>query len=176
MKGRKRNKDGTLRNNNKAAVVGLSLRARWVEDEVLRIKLKTGFAFTVIAEHITKVGRGQEQPSVPLPEGLTFPKDYSVTGQHCGVALTAALARLPKVSAEEWRDVDTERLEQLYGAAINVNDITEARGALRDKSKLLGYQAPTKIEATGKDGGALTIEGVDALLARVRAKREGKDE
>jgi hypothetical protein len=58
------------------------LRARWIEAETLRLK-QMGLSFEAIAEQITRVGCGQAQPLVALPEGVTFPAGYRITKQGC---------------------------------------------------------------------------------------------
>jgi hypothetical protein len=162
VKGKKRNKNGTFRNNNKAAQVGASMiRAAWVEAETLRCKSRMGFTFESIAEHIRRVAAGKEKPMVDLRDGIDFPPDYSITGQACGHALSRALARVPNIEAAEMRQIDGERYEYLYGAAqpgvskSSAQHILAAASVLEKKAKLGGYAAPEKVELTGKDGEAL---------------------
>src|SRR5215469_94705 len=91
-----RNPDGRFRNHNQPAVLSdHALRARWLEGEVLRIK-RLGFSFEAIAEQVTEVGRSQRAPLTPLPEGLGFPPDYSITPMGCHRAFTRALKRTPQ--------------------------------------------------------------------------------
>jgi hypothetical protein len=78
-----RNTDGTFRNNNKATRVSpRSLRARWVETEALALK-SLGFPFSRIAAQLTEVGRGRQRPVSPLPPGVSFPPDYSISSVAC---------------------------------------------------------------------------------------------
>lgn len=163
-KGKKRNKDGTFRNNNKAAQVGANMiRGAWVEAETLTCKQRMGFTFEQIAEHIIRVGHGKEQPMVPLPTDIEFASDYSISDRACAAALSRALARVPNVAAEEYRQIDMARLEYLYGAAqpgvakSSPPHILAAAKVLQDKSKLGGYAAPEKYEVGGKDGQVIKL-------------------
>ena len=85
--------------------------ARWVEAEALRRKTLGVTTFTLIAEQLTKVGRGDVPPVVEFPAGLTFPPDYSISAVACWKACQKALARSPRLRAEQMRDIDSDRLE-----------------------------------------------------------------
>ena len=57
----KRNPDGTWRNARDGIVVSeATLRTRWVEAETIKLK-HMGLSYDLIAEQITRVGRGQAQ-------------------------------------------------------------------------------------------------------------------
>ena len=63
-----RNPDGRFRNHNQpVALTEHTLRARWLEGEVLRMK-RLGFSYEAIAQQITEIGRGRR------PRSLLFPK------------------------------------------------------------------------------------------------------
>ncbi len=110
----KRNSDGTFRNGNKPRRITVrSLRARWVEAEGLRLK-QMGMSYEAIASHITAVGRGLEQPAVPLLAGVTFPTNYNIRKPSVFLAVKAALAAAPRHEAEEYRQLQTERCEDMY--------------------------------------------------------------
>jgi hypothetical protein len=90
-----RNPDGRFRNHNQPAVLAdHTLRARWLEGEVLRLR-RLAFSFEDIAQQVTEVGRGQRAPLTPLPEDLSFPPNYSITPMGCHRALSRALKRHP---------------------------------------------------------------------------------
>src|ERR1700756_4091217 len=109
-----RNPDGRFRNHNQPlALTEHTLRARWLEGEVLRMK-RLGFSYEVIAQQITEVGRGLKAPLGPLPENLSFPPDYKITAMGCHKALSRALKRAPRHEADELRQVDTDRCEEMY--------------------------------------------------------------
>jgi hypothetical protein len=73
-------------------------------------------------------------------------------------AATRALARIPVAAAEQLRQVDSLRVEEMYRAlrpGIERGDTRSIEAALRvlaHKAKLNGYSAPSKLELTGKDG------------------------
>ena len=74
----KRQPDGTWRNARSPIVVSPDiLRSRWVEAEVLRMKTM-GLSYDEMAEQVTRVGRGKSAPLVTIPQGVTFPDDYSI--------------------------------------------------------------------------------------------------
>jgi hypothetical protein len=57
--------DGRFRNHNQPLVLTENtLRSRWLEGEVLRLK-RVGFSYEMIAQQITEVGRGQRPPLIP---------------------------------------------------------------------------------------------------------------
>jgi hypothetical protein len=107
----KRQPDGTWRGTRQpvvasAAVVG----ARWIEAETVRLK-QMGLAFDAIAERISRVGRGQ---ATPLPAGVSFRPDYTITRQACHKAFHKAIAREPSLEIEELRRLDLARCEEMY--------------------------------------------------------------
>jgi hypothetical protein len=158
-----RNPDGTWRGPTQAVKVSATLvRARWVEAESLRLK-QMGLSFDEIARQITRVGRGQAAPMVNLPEGVTFPADYTISKQAIFKAMRRALAREPALAAEEYRMVDTMRCEEMFSnlqPAIrkgNPRSIETGIKVLRHAAYLNGYAAPQRHELTGKDGAPLTL-------------------
>lgn len=142
-----RNSDGRFRNHNKPAVVtAAAQRARWVESEATRLKVK-GFSYEAIAKEITEVGRGQKVPVTPLPEDLTFPPDYGITAMGCHKAVCRALRGAPILEASEMRRIDTDRLEEMYlflTPGIRQGDPQSVRAAvtaLAHKAAINGYKA-----------------------------------
>ena len=138
------------------------LRARWVETETIHFK-RMGLSFESIAEQVTLVGRGQAQPVVAIPAGVTFPADYRISKQACYKAFHKALAREPALEAAAMRKLDTARSEELWmnlQPAIRKGNprATEIGIKVLDHSaRINGYAAPQRHELTGKDGKPLTI-------------------
>ena len=112
----KRNSDGTFRNGNKPRKTTVrSLRARWVEAEGLRLK-QMGMSYEAIATHIIAVGRGLEAPLIALLDGVIFPTNYKISKPSVYLAVKAALAAAPQHEAEEYRQLQTDRCEELLFA------------------------------------------------------------
>ncbi len=110
----KRQPNGTWRSTRQAVVVSAEiLRARWVEAETIRLKCK-GFPFEVIAEQLSRVGRGQAPPMVAISDGVTFPLDYKITRQACHKAFKKAIAREPALELAELRKLDNMRCEEMF--------------------------------------------------------------
>ncbi len=142
-----RNPDGRFRNNNKPTVVSAgTLRAQWVATEAARLK-RNGFSYEAIAEQITQVGRGQKAPITPLPEGIIFPPDYSISAMGCHKAVQRALQRAPVLEADEMRRIDTDRCEEMYlflTPGIRQGDpqsVRAAVNALAHKAAINGYKS-----------------------------------
>jgi hypothetical protein len=141
--------------------------ARWVEAEALRRKTLGVRTFADIAEQLTKVGRGETPPVVEFPPGLRFPTDYSISAVACWKACQKALARGPRLRAQEMRDIDSDRLEDGILAAqkgIKKGDPGALQALSRlitTKARLNGYLAPQKMEVTGKSGGPVEIKTAD---------------
>lgn len=159
----KRQPDGTFRNvRQPSAVSPTIIRARWIEAEVIQLK-RMGLSFDSIAQQITRVGCGQAQPIVELPEGITFPADYAITKQACHKAFRKAIAREPSIVAEEFRKLDTARCEDMFlnlqpGIRKgNPRSVEAGVKVLRHTAQLNGYAAPQRHELTGKDGQPLTL-------------------
>ena len=71
---KRRHPDGRLRGSREPVTPSArTLRARWVEEEVLKLKTLGVTSFVMIAQHLTKVGRGETQPVVEFPPGLYLP-------------------------------------------------------------------------------------------------------
>jgi hypothetical protein len=137
----KRNSDGTFRNGNKPKGTTVrTLRARWVEAEGLRLKQKGVSSYENIAAHITAVGRGLEQPAVPLPYGVTFPTNYSIRKASVFLAVKAALAAAPRHEAEEYRQLQTERCEDMY-LALQPGILSGSPSHVSAGVKVLHHQA-----------------------------------
>jgi hypothetical protein len=159
----KRHADGTWRNSRKPLVSSEAvLRARWVEAETIHLK-RMGLSFEAIAEQLTRVGRKQTSSMTPMPEGLTFPPDYTITRQSCHKAFRKAIAREPSLEAEEFRKLDNARCEEMLMSlqpAIRKGKerAIEVGIKLFDHSaRINGYAAPQRHELTGKNGKPLTL-------------------
>jgi hypothetical protein len=142
-----RNPDGRFRNHNQPAVLAdHTLRARWLEGEVLRLR-RLAFSFEDIAQQVTEVGRGQRAPLTPLPEDPSFPPNYSITPMGCHRALSRALKRTPRLEADELRRLDTDRCEDMYlslSPAIRRGDPQSVRAAVQVlalKAAINGYKS-----------------------------------
>ena len=158
----KRNLDGTWRSTRKAIIVSDAVRrARWVEAETIHLK-RPGMSFDQIAEHITKVGRGQAQPMV-VTSDISFPADYHISRQACQQAFKKALAREPALEVEELRKLDSQRCEEMYlnlQPAIRKGDppaVAVGVKVLSHKAKINGYAAPQKHGPSGRDGNSVTV-------------------
>jgi hypothetical protein len=113
MMGSKRHPDGKFRGPHQPSEVSArTIRARWVEAEALKVKTKAVSTFHDIARHITEVGRGEAQPVVEFPPGIKFSSGYSISAVACWHACQRALARGPRLRAQEMRDIDSDRLEE----------------------------------------------------------------
>jgi hypothetical protein len=159
----KRQPDGTWRGPRQTVTVSEAvLRARWVEAETVQLK-RMGLAFDAIAEQVGRVGRGQAHPIVALPEGVTFPPDYTITRQACAKAFKKALAREPSLAVDELRKLDNARAEELFlnlQPAIrkgNPRAVEVGIKLLDHAARINGYAAPQRHELTSKDGQPLTL-------------------
>jgi hypothetical protein len=164
MSHKPRNSDGTIRRTNEPRLLtNRSLIARWVESEALHLK-RLGMSFEKIADHIVAVAHGQQQAMVPVPEQAQFSEEYSVSAQAVHRAFQRGIARFPNTEAEAYRKLDTERCEDLFLSlqpGIRKGDprsVEVGVKVLAHKAEINGYQAPARIEMTGKDNGPLTIE------------------
>jgi hypothetical protein len=159
----KRQPDGTWRNTRSPVVASPEvLRGRWVEAEVLRLKTM-GLSFEEMAEQITRVGRNKSPALVAIPQGVTFPENYSITRQACHKAFRKALARQPALELEELRKLDNARSEEMFlnlqpGIRKgNVRAIEVGLKVLDHSAKINGHAAPQRHELTSKDGKPLTL-------------------
>ena len=91
------------------------MRARWVEAEGLKLK-RMGMSYDALAAHITTVGRGLEPPVVALLDGVTFPTNYRISKTSVYLAVKAALAAAPRHEAEEYRQLQADRCEEMLFA------------------------------------------------------------
>jgi hypothetical protein len=138
------------------------IKARWIEAITIRLK-KMGLSFDEVAEQITLVGRGRAHPIIAIPEGLTFPKDYTISRQACHKAFKKAIGREPAIEAEEFRKLDTARCEEMLmnlQPAIrkgNPRAVEVGVKLLGHTARINGYAAAQKHELTGKDGKPLTL-------------------
>lgn len=122
-------------------------RARWVEAETLYLKRK-GLSFEQIAGQIARVGRGQVQAMVAIPDGITFPPDYTISRQACHKAFRKAIAREPSLEVEELRKVDNARSEEIFLTLQpliqkgNLRAVEVGIKVLDHTAKIQGYAAP----------------------------------
>ena len=122
-----------------------------------------GLSFDAIAEQITRLGRGQAQPIVAIPEGVTFPPDFQISRQACHKAFKKAIAREPSLAVEELRKLDTARCEEMFMNLQpgirkgNARSVEAGVKVLGHSAKINGYAAPQRHELTGKDGKPLTL-------------------
>jgi hypothetical protein len=165
---KKRHSDGKFRGSHQPSEVSArTIRARWVESEVLKLKTLGLTTFHSIAQQLTKVGRGESQPVVEFPQGLTFPPDYSISAVACWSACQKALARGPRLRAQEMRDIDSDRLEGGILAtqkSVKQGDPAALQALSRlitTRARLNGYLAPQKLEVSGKSGGPLEVKRTD---------------
>jgi hypothetical protein len=166
--GRKRHSDGKFRGSHQPSQVSArTIRARWVESEVLKLKMLGITTFHAIAQQITKVGRGEAQPVVEFPPGIDFPADYSISPVACWRACQNALARGPRLKVQEMRDIDSDRLEEGILAAqkaIKRGDPAALQNLARlitTRARLNGYLAPQRVELSGKSGGPIEVKNDD---------------
>jgi hypothetical protein len=159
----KRQPDGTWRGARQSVVVsGSVLRARWIEAETLHLK-RIGLSFDAIADQITRVGRGQAQAIVTIPDGGAFPPDFQISRQACHKAFKKAIAREPSLAAEEFRKLDSARCEEMFlnlqpGIRKgNPRAVEAGVKVLRHAAQINGYAAPQRHELTGRDGTPLTL-------------------
>ena len=137
-------------------------RARWVEAEAIHLK-RMGLPFDAIAQQITRVGRGQAQPTTPIPDGISFPPNYQISKQACHKAFRKASSGEPALELEEMRKLDNARSEELYMSLQpgirkgNVRVIETGIKVLEHSAKINGYAAAQRHELTGKDGKPLTL-------------------
>jgi hypothetical protein len=130
--------------------VVLVLIARWLEREILRLK-KLGVSFAA-AHMITQAAHG-DRNGVQLPDSnvVRLPPNFNVTAMGCCKALQRALNSEPALAAEDYREVDTRRLEDWLlhlAPRIQRGDteaIKTALNLIKHKAELNGYaQAPQK--------------------------------
>jgi len=175
----KRHPDGRFRGNRAPIEVSNQIQiARWVERETVRLKKMGISSFETIADLLTKSGRGQHVPTVVPPEGVTFPADYSISRMGCWKAYRRRMEKEPSLEAREHRKLDTERLEELFLSlqpAIKKGDAKAIEAGVRVlslKAKVLGYEAPNKLELTGTKGGPIPVAMVQEMIARVEDEAE----
>jgi hypothetical protein len=166
--GKRRHSDGKFRRSHQPSEVSArTIRARWVESEVLKLKMLGMTTFHGIAQQITKVGRGEAQPVAEFPAGIDFSTGYSISAVACWRACQKALARGPRLRVQEMRDIDSDRLEEGILAAqkaIKQGDPAALQNLARlitTRARLNGYLAPQKLELSGKSGGPVEIKKAD---------------
>ena len=176
-----RNDDGTFRGKQPKKATNRFLLARFVESEVVRLK-NLGMDFPRIAEQVTLIGRGRTTPITELPADLRFPLDYRISTQGCHKAYSKAMRRESALAVEEHRQMDTARCEEMIlglQPGLRRGDPKSVEAAVKvlgHKSKLLGLEAPKRMEMTGKDNGPLTIELFRQLCDEAAKQADGKEE
>ena len=160
---KKRQPDGTWRGNKTPTLVSESiLRSRWIEQETIALK-RIGLSFDAISGQITRIGRRTAQAVTSIPEGVTFSPDFQISRQACHKAFRKAIAREPSIAIEEFRKLDSARLEDMFlnlqpGIRKgNPRSVEAGVKVLRHSALLNGYGASQKHELTGKDGSPLTL-------------------
>ncbi len=137
-------------------------RARWVEAETIHLK-RMGLSFDKIADRITRIGRGQAQAMVAMPEPITFPPDYEITRQACHKAYRKASAREPALELEELRKLDNDRSEEMFmnlQPAIrkgHARAIDTGIKLLDHSARINGYAAPQRHVLSGRGGNSVTV-------------------
>jgi hypothetical protein len=171
----KRNPDGTFRGNRSPSrITDRILISRWLETEVIRLKRMGIASFEMIADLLSRAGRGEQVPTVTLPEGVTFPPSYRISKMGCCKAYRRRMEKEPNLEAAEHRRLDTERCEELFlslQAGIRKGDprsIEAAVNVLAHKSEINGLKAPARVEMTGKGGGPMTVESFRRLCEAVK--------
>ena len=98
-----------------------------------------------------------------IPQGVTFPENYSISRQACHKAFQKALARQPALELEELRKLDNARSEEMFlnlqpGIRKgNVRAIEVGIKVLDHSAKINGHAAPQRHELTGRNGTPLTL-------------------
>ena len=155
------------------------LKARWVEAETIQLK-RMGLSFEAIAEQIIRIGRGQAQPIIPIPEGIAFPSDFRISKQACFKAFKKVITREPSLAAEDFRKLDTARCEDMFlnlqpGIRKgNPRSIEAGVKVLRHSAQLNGYSAAQRHELTGKDGKPLTLVQLMEAIGDVDEQERGE--
>lgn len=159
----KRQSDGKFRGNKTPTLVSESvLRSRWIEQETIALK-RVGLSFDAISDQITRVGRQTAQAVTSIPEGVTFPPDFQISRQACHKSFRKAMAREPSIAVEDFRKLDSARLEDMFMNLQpgirkgNPRSVEAGVKVLRHSAQLLGYIGPQRHELTGKDGRPLTL-------------------
>lgn len=175
MSHKPRHSDGTIRRTNRPRLLtNRSLIARWVEAEALHLK-RLGMSFEKIADHIGAVAHGQQQVMVPVPEHAHLRGVQRICAGS-SPSVSAGIARLPNTEAEAYRKLDTERCEDLFLSlqpGIRKGDprsVEVGVKVLAHKAEINGYQAPARIEMTGRQGGPLEIEAFRKLCEEADAE------
>lgn len=138
------------------------LRARWIEAETIQLK-RIGLTFDAIADQLTRIGRGQAQPIIAIPDSVSFLADFQISRQACHKAFRKTIAREPSLAVDEFRRLDSARCEDMFASLQpgvrkgNPRAVEASVKVLRHLAQLNGYTAPTQDELTGKDGKPLTL-------------------
>ncbi len=176
----KRQPDGRFRGNRSSIeVTNRILISRWVEREVIRLKRMGVASFETLADLLTRAGRGEFVPTVSLPEGVTFPPDYLISKMGAFKAYRRRMEREPSFEAREHRRLDADRCEEMYFSlqpGIKKGDPKAIEAGVRVlmlKSKVIGYEAPTKIELLGNNTAPIPIALVREIIDRSE-KDKGK--
>ena len=169
----KRQPDGRFRGRRSPLDISdRILIARWVEKEVIRLKKMGVGSFETIAELLTKAGRGDHVPTVSLPDGVNFPSAYKISKVACAKAYKRRMEREPSFEAREHRRLDTDRCEELFFSLQpgikrgNTKAIEAGVRVLTLKAKIIGYEAPTKIELLGNSAAPIPITLVREIIER----------
>jgi hypothetical protein len=169
--GRKTNPDATRRNTNKASrLTDRFLIARWLERECLRQK-KLGISYATIADLINQSVAGKPGTGVVLPDPdiMTLAPGYTTTAMTCCRAVRRGLNREPAQAAEEYRNLDTARLEDwllAMAGAVRKGDALAIRTSLellKHKADLNGY-GPSKKSEVATLNQTLILQQINELV------------
>ena len=178
----KRQPDGRFRGNRSAiAVTNKMLISRWVEREVIRLKRMGMASFETIADLLSRAGRGESVPVVSLPEGVTFPADYSISKMGVCKAYRRRMEREPSFEAREHRRLDSDCCEEMFFSLQLGTQKGDAKAievgvkVLTLKAKVVGYEAHGKLELIGNSGAPIPITLVREVIERVEQEQQEQD-
>jgi hypothetical protein len=105
---------------------------------------------------------------------------FNHSPQYCGKLIRLAISNIARESATELLELEFERLDMLWEAALNLVKtdpspaaIASAAKILERRAKLAGLDAPSKTEVTGADGGPIQNEWeVKVVHASLNEKHE----
>jgi hypothetical protein len=171
-----RNDDGTFRGKRAKILTNRAQLARFVEAEAVRLK-RLGMGFSRIAARITEIGRGEASALSEKPEGLQFPDGYKISAQGAQKAYQRAIGREPALAVDEFRRLDVDRCEEwllTLQPAIRRGESKSVEAGIRilvHRAKLLGLEAPKRLEMSGKDGKPIEIVSEPVLTDEQRKAR-----
>jgi hypothetical protein len=136
-----------------------------------------GMGFAKIATRITEIARGEARALSEKPAGLEFPENYRITSQGAHKAFQRAIRREPTLAVDEFRRLDVDRCEEwllTLQPAIRRGESKSVEAGIRilaHRAKLLGLEAPKRVEMSGKDGKPIEIVSEPVLTDEQRRSR-----